>query len=239
MFDILWHDGQDLMKLPLEERKEILCEVVKDNPTIKFSDHFDDGLTLFKQVEAMKLEGIVAKRRDSPYMPDKRARDWYKIPTEIKQFIIGGWVESERAREFRTLLFGAFEGKKLKWIGHAGGGYTDREMPVILKKLKALETKESPFFNEVDYDGIAHWVKPVLVANIKYATFTKSGKIRKPAIFQGFREDKRAEQVIVEVPKEAPPKSKPKTNLTATADSNWPDVERIPIRNSDTIEVDG
>jgi bifunctional non-homologous end joining protein LigD len=79
------------------------------------------------------------------------------------------------------LLFGSYQEKKLIWIGHARGGYKEREMPIILKKLKQLKIKSSPFENTVDYDGVAHWVKPVLVANIQYATFTQSGKIRKPA----------------------------------------------------------
>jgi bifunctional non-homologous end joining protein LigD len=242
VFDILWQDGQNLMQLPLEERKEILCDVVKDNPAIKFSDHFDDGLTLFKQVQAMKLEGIVAKRRDSQYQPNKRGKEWYKIPTEIKQeFVIGGWIESD-SRHFRTLLFGAYEGKKLKWVGHAGGGYKDNEMPSILHRLKALEIKTSPFDNTVDYDGIPHWVKPILVANIKYATVTKSGKIRKPAIFQGFREDKQAAQVVVErvaqVTDSLQEKILSKVKLVTSADSNWPAVERIQIRHSDTVVID-
>jgi bifunctional non-homologous end joining protein LigD len=129
VFDLLWLDGKNLMQLPLTKRKEILSDLLQENLVVRYSDHFEDGLELFKQAESMQLEGIIAKKKDSQYQQDKRGRDWYKIPTATKQeFVIGGWIESE-SRHFRTLLFGTYEGKKLKWIGHAGGGYSDREMP--------------------------------------------------------------------------------------------------------------
>jgi bifunctional non-homologous end joining protein LigD len=239
VFDLLWVNGINIMHLPLVTRKHYLCEIIKDHPLIKYSEDFEDGLALFSQVKSIGLEGIVAKRKESKYQPNKRGTDWYKIPYELKQeFVIGGWVESE-ARHFRTLLFGAYEGKKLKWIGHAGGGYKDRDMPLILQKLKTLEIAKSPFANEVDYDGVAHYVKPELVANIKYAALTRSGKIRKPAIFLGFREDKNPQQVLeekVEV-KEAPPKDK-QVNVKTSPDSNWPKVESQKIFNQEEFTID-
>jgi bifunctional non-homologous end joining protein LigD len=237
VFDILWLDGKDLMKLPLLERKEILGELVGDNTVIKYSAHFDDGLILYDHAKSFGLEGIVAKQKDSSYIPNDRSKKWYKIPTDIKQeFVIGGWIESEADRHFRTLLFGAYEGKDLKWIGHAGGGYKDREMPEILKKLKSMEISTSPFVNEVDYEGVVHWVKPQLVANIKYATLTKSGKIRKPAIFQGFREDKNPMDVVREVAKEH---IKHVREVQTAADSNWPTVEAEPIKSRGEVIIEG
>src|SRR5688500_15590282 len=195
VFDILWLNGVNLMGLPLLERKRILKDVVSDNAILRYSDHFEDGIELFRQAEVMKLEGIIAKQKHSAYIPDRRGREWYKIPTEVRdEFVVGGWVESE-SRLFRTLLFGAYKGSALLWIGHAGGGFKERDMKHILKTLKSLEVDKSPFANEVEYDGIVHWVKPELVANIKYATFTRAGKIRKPAIFLGFREDKMPQDV--------------------------------------------
>ena len=125
--------------------------------------------------------------------------------------MIGGWAESQNGRAFRSLLFGAYEGKKLTWIGRSGGGYKQNEMPGILKQLKAIETDESPFSNPVlDTKGavihnflhqaVIHWVKPELVANFEFATWTKSGRIRKPATFLGFRKDKKPKQVVREIP---------------------------------------
>jgi bifunctional non-homologous end joining protein LigD len=244
VFDVLWLDGYDLMNLTLLERKAILKELIADNAVIKFSDHFDDGINLFNHIREVGLEGIVAKKKDSAYYPNQRAKNWLKIPTEIRQeFVIGGWVESE-ARTFRTLLFGAYKGKKLEWVGHAGGGFKQRQMPGILKRLKSIESKECPFTNEVDYDGVAHWTKPELVANIKFATFTKSGKIRKPAIFEGFREDKQAVQVVREIAKGALSQlkvvhsnySKPK--VQTSKDSNWPELENQKISSEQDFEID-
>ena len=203
VFDILWLDGYNLMELPLEERKKILKALVKGNKVLKFSESFDDGEGLYQYMLEKNLEGIVAKKRDSEYLPGVRSYEWLKVPTRKRQeFVIGGWAESENGRAFRSLLFGAYEGKKLKWIGRSGGGYKQHEMPGILKQLKALETDESPFVNPVlDTKGaVVHWVKPELVANFEFATWTKSGRIRKPATFLGFRKDKNAKQVVREVP---------------------------------------
>lgn len=205
VFDILWLDGYNLMLLPLIERKEILKNLVKGNKILKFSDSFDDGEALYQLMLEKNLEGIVAKKRNSTYQAGVRGYDWLKTPTRKRQeFVIGGWAESENGRAFRSLLFGAYEGKKLRWIGRSGGGYKQKEMPGILKQLKALETDESPFDNKVlDTKGATvHWVKPQLVANFEFATWTKSGRIRKPATFLGFRKDKKPTQVVREIPKE-------------------------------------
>lgn len=256
-FDLLWCDGEDLMSRPLLERKEQLKKILGGNTAVRYSDHFEDGLSLFNQVQQLSLEGIVAKLKTSRYVPDKRGREWLKIPTSLKQeFVIGGWVESDSGRLFRTLLFGAYNDEgNLEWIGHAGGGYKEHEMPSILQKLKAIEIGKSPFANPVEYDGVVHWTKPELVANIKYATTTRSGKIRKPAIFLGWRNDKRAAQVIKEVPAHISDKSAVKRKATAsayrkpirkdqsrsraaTSDSNWPIVESEKIRQRETLDFE-
>jgi bifunctional non-homologous end joining protein LigD len=254
-FDILWLNGQNLMNLPLIKRKEILSNLVKDNEVIKYSEHFDSGRLLFDQVNKIGLEGIVAKRRTSVYTPGKRSKDWLKIPTEKRQeFVIGGWIESEKRNGFRTLLFGSYERGRLKWKGHAGGGYKEKDIPIILKRLKAIEIDKNPFDSALDYsEGRPHWVKPELVANIKFATTTKAGKIRKPAVFLGFREDKDASDVITEEAIDSPrptTHSKPASRigrakkniahpvgLSINADSNWPEIESEVIRNKDLFRI--
>ena len=101
------------------------------------------------------------------------------------------------------MLFGAYENGAFTWIGRSGGGYKHSEMPGILKKLQALEINKSPFVNKVlDTKGAKiHYVKPELVANFEFATWTKAGRIRKPATFLGFRYDKDPKDVVREVPK--------------------------------------
>jgi bifunctional non-homologous end joining protein LigD len=230
-FDLLWIDGKDIAGLPLVERKKILETVVAGSNVIRYSDHFDDGPELFAKAKSLGLEGIIAKRRESKYIQNKRGKEWYKIPTAIKkEFVIGGWVESQRGRVFRTLLFGLYEKGKLMWIGHAGTGYKDREMAPILERLRSIEVAESPFVNEVDYEGKVHWVKPLLVADIKFSTTTSSGRIRKPAIFLGFRPDKSPEEAVHEIPAQ-------KTTMETSTASNWPIVEAEEITSKDVLDL--
>jgi bifunctional non-homologous end joining protein LigD len=206
-FDLLWMDGYSLVDLPLTERKALLQQLLADNDVIRYSEHYDDGLALYDAVKKLNLEGMVGKKGDSVYQPGVRGYDWVKIPTRVRQeFVIGGWSESDKQRSFRSLLFGAYNKEgKLEWIGRSGGGYKEKEMPGILKQLKALEIEDSPFVNPVlDTKGaITHYVKPQLVANFEFATWTESGRIRKPATFLGFRKDKRPKQVVREKAVEA------------------------------------
>lgn len=205
VFDLLYLNGNDLKDLPLYQRKELLETIIKENDIFLFSESFEDGKALYEKVLEDNLEGIVAKKKDSTYVPGARSYDWLKIPTRKRQeFVIGGWAESDKTRSFKSLLFGAYENGKLQWIGRSGGGYKQAEMPGILKQLQEIETDKSPFANKIlDTKGAkTHFVKPKLVANFEFATWTKSGRIRKPATFLGFRKDKEPRDVVREVPKE-------------------------------------
>jgi bifunctional non-homologous end joining protein LigD len=256
VFDILWLDGYSLLELPLEERKKILKNLVTGYSTFRFSESFDDGPALYEEMKKQNLEGIVSKRRDSPYVPGERAKNWLKTPTHKRQeFVIGGWAESDKSRAFKSLLFGAYNGKDLEWIGRSGGGYKEKDMPGILKILKSLEIDRSPFADEVlDSKGAKiHWVKPELVANFEFATWTKTGRIRKPATFLGFRGDKKPRQVVREIPKSitaitdetqkrivSVPKKKAITRSADTKPSGpWRAVDGQNKDRPDTMDVDG
>ncbi len=235
VFDILWLDRKNLMQLPVEERKQILQDTIAGHDVFKFSDFFDDGKALYEQTLKLGLEGVVAKRKGSEYVQGKRGNDWLKTPARKRQeFVIGAWAESEKSRAFRSLLFGAYNNGKFEWIGRSGGGYKEKEMPRILKQLKALEINESPFENKVlDTKGATiHYVKPELVANFEFATWTKSGRIRKPATFLGFRNDKKAAQVVREMPVELPAKEG-----ASMEGSNWPELEKIPVESKENFEI--
>ncbi len=251
VFDIVFNDGKNVMELPLVERKTILSSLVAGSDIIKFSDHFFDGIALYEQAEKLGIEGVVAKKQDSTYQPGKRGNDWLKIPTAKRQeFVIGGWAESSKARSFRSLLFGAYNSQKqFEWIGRSGGGFKESEMPGILKKLKALEIKQSPFVNKIlDTKGATiHYVKPELVANFKFAAWTDSGRIRKPATFLGFRHDKKAKDVVREVPLsttqeqkiiEQPSKQKSTPVIETSESSNWPELEKIAITSKQDFTID-
>lgn len=261
LFDVLWLDGYDVTGLVLTDRKALLQQIIPESDILKYSDDFDDGELLFEQIKAMELEGIVAKRKDSKYQPGKRVKDWLKLPTEIRrEFVIGGWTESNSGRPFRSIVFGAYDNGELKFVGHSGSGFKDEVMKEVINRLKPLEIKKKPFVDEVDHDTTPHWVKPELVGNFKFATWTASGKIRKPAIFLGFREDKDPKDVVREIPlsvkdEEQVVKEKPKAKVkqeqtiagdfsnkgiveTAT-DSNWPELEKQVITSSDVFEIEG
>ncbi|SDE35251.1 bifunctional non-homologous end joining protein LigD [Mucilaginibacter pineti] len=246
VFDLLWLDGYHLMNLPLTDRKAILKELVADNDVLRFSESFDDGVALYQQALDLDLEGIVAKRKDSAYVPDARDNRWLKTPTRKRQeFVIGGWAESDKSRSFRSLLFGAYNNKgEFEWIGRSGGGYKQSEMPGILARLQQLEIEKTPFINKVlDTKGAKiHWVKPELVANFEFATWTKTGRIRKPATFLGFRKDKKASQVVREVPlsddQEEQIKEAPKP-VIADTDSNWPKIDSKKINSEREFEFAG
>jgi bifunctional non-homologous end joining protein LigD len=201
VFDIIYLDGYDLRALPLEQRKMILKQLVEDNDIIRFSESFDDGEGLYQLMQQKGWEGVIAKKKDSAYIEDDRSNRWLKFPVQkIDEFVIGGWAESDKARSFRSILFGAYDKKReLKWLGRSGGGYKEEEMPGILSKMKKFSTKTSPFVNKVlDTKGaVIHWLKPQLVANFQYSEMTESGRIRKPAIWKNFREDKDPKQVLI------------------------------------------
>lgn len=254
VFDILWLNGHDLMNFPLIQRKEILKALIADHPVLKFSESYESGSALYEQMVEKGWEGIVAKRKESFYVPGERSSNWLKVPTTIRQeFVIGAWAESENNRLFKSLLFGAYNNEgKLEWIGRSGGGYKHKEMPEIMKRLKALETDKSPFVNKVlDTKGaVIHYIKPELVANFAFATWTKTGRIRKPATFLGFREDKNPKDVVREVPKENPaPLNVQEKNTTSNPstpetvylneDSNWKDIDKIEIEEERELPIDG
>jgi bifunctional non-homologous end joining protein LigD len=259
VFDILWLDGYNLMNLALVDRKNILKDLLGKNETLRFSESFDNGPALYAEAVSLNLEGIVAKRKDSEYVQGERANNWLKTPTRIRQeFVIGGWAESGRGRSFRSLLFGAYKPDgNLEWIGRSGGGYREKDMPAILQKLKKLEQPHSPFNNKIlDSKGATiHYTKPQLVAIFEFATWTKSGRIRKPATFIEFRNDKKPGQVIREVPKsinavvaESKPLSAGIKSGTAavarekkrktSASSNWLVLESNEIKSKEIFNVD-
>jgi bifunctional non-homologous end joining protein LigD len=249
VFDILWLDGYNLMNLPLTDRKAILKELVEGNEVLRFSESFDDGEELYQQALDLDLEGIVAKRKGSSYIPDARDTNWLKTPTRKRQeFVIGGWAESDKVRSFKSLLFGAYNSKgEFEWIGRSGGGYKQKDMLGILSQLQKLEIEISPFSNKVlDTKGAkTHWTKPELVANFEFAAWTKTGRIRKPATFLGWRLDKKAQQVVREVPlsdtqeQEIIAGPKAKEPIVAAGGSNWRKISNKKIESERDFEFGG
>jgi bifunctional non-homologous end joining protein LigD len=197
-FDLLYLDGYDWRRVPLEERKRKLSSLLVTDDGVRFSDHYEQqGKALFEIAQQKGLEGVLAKRRASIY-EERRTREWLKIKIRHRlEAVIGGYTEPEGTREhFGSVVLGLYDKKgRLIHVGQAGSGFNQKSLAEISKVLKKLETKNNPFFGEVEALRKVTWVKPELVAEIEYAEWTggtnegAGPKLRAP-VFLGLRDDK-------------------------------------------------
>ncbi len=200
-FDVLYADGRDLRKTPLEERKAILQHVIADPDIVLYSKHvLGKGRALFEQAKRNHLEGIIGKLRDSVYQ-ERRSRDWVKIKAQLEQeCVIGGYTEPRGSRTgFGSLLLGLYDKGKLYYVGHAGTGFNTKMLTELTRELKKLERKTSPFANPVEANTKPHFVEPKLVAQIRFTEWTRDGYMRQPA-FLGLRLDKDPKSCVRERP---------------------------------------
>ena len=205
-FDVLYLDGYDLRRVSLEQRKQVLGPILrKPNDVIRQSDHFPgEGKALFNAARQQGLEGIVAKKRASLY-EERRSQEWLKIKiTHRLEAVIGGYTEPEGSRSyFGSIVLGLYDKQaRLIHVGQAGSGFDQRTLGEVWKELKALETKQNPFFGEVEALRKVAWVKPKLVAEIEYSEWTHTTdeagpKLRAP-VFLRLREDKDAKECTFE-----------------------------------------
>jgi bifunctional non-homologous end joining protein LigD len=200
-FDLIYADGRDLRKEPLEERKRLLERLIRDDGTVLYSKHIvGNGKSLFAQAQERRLEGIIGKLRTSVYQ-ERRSRDWVKIKAQLAQeFVVGGWTDPQGSRKgFGALLLGAYEGKTFRYVGHVGTGFSHKVLAEIHKRLAAIGTASSPFDTPVERTVRAHWVKPQMVVQVRFTEWTRDRLLRHPA-FLGVREDKKAKDVVIEQP---------------------------------------
>jgi bifunctional non-homologous end joining protein LigD len=199
-FDLMFQDGDDLRGLSLLERKKRLKAILPKHKLIAFSHHrVTFGTRFFHEAERNGLEGIMAKRADSPYLSGVRTDDWLKIKTSKRQeVVIAGFTAPKRTRpHFGALVLALREGKEWRFIGHVGAGFSHETLKELHGKLIKLKTAKSPFLKKVRSEAITTWVKPTLVAEVKFTEWTNSGEMRHP-VYLGLRADKRAEDVVRE-----------------------------------------
>ena len=210
VFDLLHLDGRSLMGLPYEERRAELEALELAGPHWQTpACHRGDGAALLAASRERGLEGIIAKRLGSPYVPGKRTRDWLKVKNvRGQEVVIGGWVpgKGRREGELGALLVGYFErdGKqrRLRYAGKVGTGFDAAELRMLRERLAPLERDDSPFEGRQPEKGAA-FVDPELVCEIEFAEWTRAGTLRHPS-YKGLREDKPARDVIREKPAEPP-----------------------------------
>ena len=204
-FDLLYLDGFDLRRVALEQRKQLLQERVVAGGVVQFSDHYaEKGLDLFDAAKQRGLEGILAKKRKSVY-EEQRSRDWLKIKiTQRQECVIGGYTDPEGSREyFGALVLGLYGQKgRLIHVGQVGTGFDHKTLKEMFARLQPLKTKQNPFYGEIGGLRKVQFVRPELVAEIKFAEWTHESadggmKLRAP-VFMGLRDDKSAEDCRLE-----------------------------------------
>lgn len=226
VFDILYFNGFDVTGLELLQRKKILEALVPKSDTIIYSKHsIGKGIKALKEAEKNLKEGLIAKKVTSHYLVNKRSKDWLKIKVSKEQeMVIGGYTDPQGSRlGFGALLLGYYEGNKLIYSGKVGTGFNDKLLKDMLTKLKKLERKTTPFETTPKEKNV-HWVKPELVAQIKYSEWTETGSLRHP-VFIALRDDKNSEEVKRETKME---NEKSKTSKDF-------DSEKIKITNPDKV----
>jgi bifunctional non-homologous end joining protein LigD len=249
VFDVLYMDGYDLRGAALRDRKSILSKVFKSSEQVRLVDYFErEGAKIYEAAVKNGLEGVMAKRADSKYESGKRSHNWLKVKSMLSgDFVIGGFSVSKKGRSqtFSSLLIGYFNSTgKLIFAGHVGSGFDDRTLNDLKNRLSTLRIDDCPFSEIPALNAPTTWVRPELVAEIKFSEWTIDGRLRIP-VFIRLREDKTPDEVTksdhVTLPAPDPPidptSSDIATQLRKQKDNFSIDVEgnTIKLTNVDKI----
>jgi bifunctional non-homologous end joining protein LigD len=203
-FDLLWLNGRSLLEVPYSRRRALLEGLGLNGPSWQVPPSFtaESGADVQAVSRQHHLEGVMAKRLQSRYEPGRRSASWRKIKNvRGQEVVIGGWKPGEggRAGWIGSLLVGVYDGAELTYSGHVGTGFTQQTLRMLREKLTPLRRATSPFGKTVPPEDAryAQWVEPVLVAEVEFADWTRSGRLRAPS-YKGLRDDKTAAEVIRE-----------------------------------------
>jgi DNA ligase D-like protein (predicted ligase) len=202
VFDLPRLNGEDLRPRPLRERKARLRNALDFHGPVRFTPHRngEHGEELYRDACRRGLEGVIAKRADSPYT-STRSRDWLKLKCHAEQeLVIGGFTAPKGSRtEFGALLVGYYEDGVVRYAGKVGTGFDHETLRMVGAELRKREQEESPFAPFKPVPPGTRWVQPELVAQVAFSEWTRDGRLRHPR-FLGLREDKPAREVVREVP---------------------------------------
>jgi bifunctional non-homologous end joining protein LigD len=227
VFDALEIDGEDLTKLPNIERKARLATLLGAGqpPVLLYAEHIvGHGDELYRAMCEAGQEGIISKRADAPYR-STRTKSWLKVKCTLRQeFVIIGWTPSDKkGRGFRSLLLAVNEEGGLRYVGKVGTGFSMQTIFDLLAKMEKIELDEAPTaVPRADARG-AHWVKPQLVCEVAFAEFTSDGIIRHPS-FLGLRTDKKAKEVVRELPQPTPTAADDGIKISNPERILWPEA---------------
>ncbi len=235
-FDLLALDGEDLTALSNLDRKARLEPLIPaDEDRLRYSDHVvGAGEQLFETMCREGLEGIVSKRADAPYL-GKRTKAWLKVKcTHRQEFVIVGWLPSDKKRGFKSLLLGVREGKGYRYAGKVGTGFDQAVMDDLREQFDALDRKTPTVDAPKAAVRGAKWVTPKLVAEIAFAEVTPDGVLRHSS-FIGLREDKAAKDVVAETPAPLPAAEESAAPVTTVTVSSR---DRLIFEDSDVTKGD-
>jgi bifunctional non-homologous end joining protein LigD len=204
LFDLPCHEGEDLRAVPLRQRKARLRQALNFGGRVRYTPHRngEHGEQFYREACAKGLEGVIAKRADSPYRSGGRSRDWLKLKCHAEQeLVIGGYTTPRGTRtEFGALLVGYYDERgTLRYAGKVGTGFDQHTLESLGSRMRQLEQDQSPFEPFKPIPPGTHWVRPELVAQIGFAEWTRDGRLRHPR-FLGLRDDKPARDVVRELP---------------------------------------
>jgi DNA ligase D-like protein (predicted ligase) len=203
LFDLPRHEGEDLRPLPLRERKARLRRALEFGGPLRFNPHRngEHGEELYREACEKGLEGVIAKRADSPYRSGARSHDWLKLKCHAEQeLVVGGYTAPKGSRtEFGALLVGYYDERGvLHYAGKVGTGFDHHTLRELGARLRELRQDESPFEPFKPVPPGTRWVRPELVAQIGFAEWTRDGRLRHPR-YLGLRDDKPAREVVREL----------------------------------------
>ena len=203
VFDLLYLDGMDTRKLKLIERKAALKAILPKSKLLLYSAHVArKGIAAFERAKRAGEEGVMAKLASSRYHSGVRTRDWLKVKAHQEQeVVIVGFTAPRRSRKyFGALVLAVREDGAWAYVGRAGTGFDAARLRDIHALMAPLFTDKKPVVAKVPNERSTTWIKPKLVAEVKFTEWTKGGEMRHP-VFLGLRTDKKASEVVRELPK--------------------------------------
>ncbi len=191
LFDCLYLDGRPIVNEPLSRRREWLEDAIKKDSAYRISEVVKEGAALFEAVKQMGLEGIMAKERNSPYLPGKRSEAWLKIKSrQTVEAVIIGYTRGrgDRGSSFGALHLAQAHGNDLKYLGKVGSGLDDSSLKAVLAELEQLTRVKRPVKEKPLDDARSVWIEPKLICEVQFASLTKDGLLREP-VFVRLRPD--------------------------------------------------
>ena len=190
-FDLLHFAGVNLRDASYDARRRYLTQCLLPSARVQLAHADDDAQALYDAALASGFEGIMAKRRDSPYLAGRRSGHWLKVKsTTTSEFVVGGYTQGKGAREaLGALLLGVQEPKGgLRYVGHVGSGFDEKTLAAIKRRVAQHPARKWPFTEKPPLNGPATWLRPELVAEVKFAGWTDAGHLRAP-VFVRLRDD--------------------------------------------------